>query len=91
MERKGINRYRRASISIIRSRDYIKLGFRKNMQLVTKEKIFLADGKENKELGLLHLSVEMGRTVTVQKMHVSHTLYRSMILSRPFFKVIMHR
>lgn len=62
MERKGTNRYR----SIIGSRDYNKLGFRKKKLDVTKEKIFLADGKENKELGLMHLSVLVGGIGTLQ-------------------------
>lgn len=70
-----------ATISLIRCKDYFQIGFRENVL-----KIFQADGRKIKISGVVHVSVEVEGTVTVQQMNVTSTLCRSMILGRDWLQ-----
>lgn len=54
---------------MIRARDYFQLGFRKIKLGITKQKIFQADGKKIMVLGLVLLSVELGRAIMWYQLH----------------------
>ena len=70
-----------ASISMIRQKDLLELGFRSKDLKLADIRVVQADGREMKISGIC-LPVMVGEVVTMQTLYVATTLCRVMILGR---------
>ena len=75
-----------ASISMIRQKDLLDLGFRCKDLKPADLRVVQADGREMKISGMICLPVMVGEVVTMQTLYVATTLCRPMILGRDWLK-----
>ena len=75
-----------ASISMIRQKDLLELGFRCKDLKPAGLRVVQADGREMKISGIICLPVMVGGVVTMQTLYVATTLCRSMILGRDWLE-----
>ena len=75
-----------ASLSMIRQKDLLELGFRCKDLKLADLRVVQADGREIKISGMICLPVMVGGVVTMQTLYVATTLCRSMILGRDWLE-----
>ena len=75
-----------ASISMIRQKDLLELGFRCKDLKPADLRVVQADGRGMKISGMICLLVMVGEVVTMQTLYVATTLCRSMILGRDWLE-----